>query len=116
MKYLIAATTACLFVPFASADSWVIRDLGATPDRETCLDRGELLFRQYKADNSGGTISRGNWSVFAYGLGVEERNVVFTCPTHAGITYALMYSHDDRPAEKNEYAIDILVQRYKDRY
>lgn len=116
MKYLVATLGFTLLAPFASADSWIIRDLGLMPDRPTCLDRAELVLRDYKDKNSGGEISRGKWSVFAYELGTNERDVVFSCPIFDGKVYGMIYSHDTRDSTDNAFAIDRLVEEYERRY
>lgn len=116
MKYLMAALGISLFAPTASADSWIIRDLGMMPDRPTCMDRAELLLRNYKDKNSGGEITRGKWSVFAYQLGSDERDLVFSCPVFGGNTYGMIYSHDTRGSSDNAYAVDRLVEEYERRY
>ncbi|MEL7231764.1 MAG: hypothetical protein AAGJ85_04560 [Pseudomonadota bacterium] len=116
MKKLILVAAVIASSPSAFANSWVIRDLGVMPDRQTCMDRAELLLRNYKDKNSGGDINRGSWSVFAYGLGSSERDVVFSCPIFSGQTYGTIYSHDTRDSDDNEYAIDRLVEEYERRY
>ena len=116
MKYLVAILSISLLAPFASADSWVVRDLGRMPDRATCMDRAELVLRDYKDKNSGGEINRGSWSIYAYGIGATERDLVFSCLSFGGNIYGMIYSHDTRPANDNAYAVDRIVEEFERRY
>jgi len=116
VKYLVAILSISLLAPFASADSWVVRDLGRMPDRATCMDRAELVLRDYKDKNSGGEINRGSWSIYAYGIGASERQLSFSIPTFGGSVYGMIYSHDTRPADENKYAVDRIVEEFKRRY
>ncbi|MEO1642845.1 MAG: hypothetical protein AAFR74_05865 [Pseudomonadota bacterium] len=116
MKKLICALAVMALTPAALANSWTLRDLGKMPDQRTCMDRAELLLRNYKDENSGGDIQRGNWAVFAYGLGSNERDVVFACPMFDGQSYGLLFSHDTRDLDDNKYAIDRIQEEYDRRY
>ena len=88
---------------------WVVLDLGASRAESVCVEAASEAFRDFGNVFGIADLTRGNWTVYGYGLDNDQTDAVVTCTFASGNSArATLIIYTD-----NQVSAGIIAQRFE---
>lgn len=75
---------ACAPGALALGGDWVVLDMGSSRAESVCVEAASEAFRDFGRIYGISDVTRGNWTVYGYGLDNDQTDAVVTCSYASG--------------------------------